>query len=755
MRPLRNGEEVGCGNLMEKQSVDLEHAKELWDAWEMHCLILLSLSLQVFLSLTADFRRRSQSHALRTVLWLAYLSADTVAIFVLGHLAVHAQGPSHELMLFWAPFVLVHLGGQDNITAFSKQDNELWLRHLLNLVTQATVAGYVVSKSSWPDARLRAAMVLMFLSGFLKYAGRTYCLYSACPTTLRATSLDSLITPVWGLRDINAQSGGQRYSLRYETMFDADKCWEYISKDQLDEVQLADDIMSVDAPINYAHVIESMATLPEVLERFNSSPNRHMAYHYVSNLLVTSYRFLYTKEPLFGMFEPVVDSIGYRMDEWYPPIGRIIRTLMIPLFMLAYYLFHVISAVVALVLFTDAEKEGHYSRVDVTVSYILLIGSIVLDLLPTMTSIISYARKPFRPATVAKFVRLCAISCIHPPGWLTRKQWSEELAQYSMVQRYTANSASAWMVSGSFGKWMGRHLGASAAAWCVEFFEVTHTPVTDHLKLVVLDKLFLQASTQEWDIASSRGERVIRKWMGMDRNQVPEPGQPGDALQKSISSAIDFPTSVLICHIATDICYFSDDRGCDTKPDELKKKKMVSRELSHYIMYLVFKCAVMLTTNSRFVHQRAHDEFTGFLSPQQSPQITIDEQKSTIQVFEGMKEEGYDVAWLAQGKKNEISANKDDAATSNGIKEFQQTTEEAFGSVMPRAYAVAQELIAIDDKDDRWDLISDFWLEMLFYIAPRCGAAFHYEHLSTGGEFITHVLLLMRELGPFLPKPGA
>lgn len=108
---------------------------------------------------------------LRTLLWLAYLSADTVAIFVLGHLAVRASEPGHQLMSFWAPFVLVHLGGQDTMSAFSKQDNELWTRHLLSLVTQVGVAGYVVAKaSSWPDARLTAAMVIMFLSGFFKYA---------------------------------------------------------------------------------------------------------------------------------------------------------------------------------------------------------------------------------------------------------------------------------------------------------------------------------------------------------------------------------------------------------------------------------------------------------------------------------------------------------------------------------------------------------------------------------------------------------
>ncbi|GJN25209.1 hypothetical protein PR202_gb13008 [Eleusine coracana subsp. coracana] len=164
--------------------------EELWNAWEIHCLILVSLFLQVFLFLFGGMRRRSSDWLLRSVLWFAYVSADSMAVFVLGHLAVHASQPRHQLMSFWAPFILVHLGGQDTISAFSKEDNELWGRHLLNLVTQVAVAGYVVVKASWPDRRLFVAMVLMFLCGCYKYGEHTIILYSANPEQLREWSND-------------------------------------------------------------------------------------------------------------------------------------------------------------------------------------------------------------------------------------------------------------------------------------------------------------------------------------------------------------------------------------------------------------------------------------------------------------------------------------------------------------------------------------------------------------------------------------
>ena len=154
----------------------MEDIKELWNDWEIQSLILVSFGLQVFLFLAADVRRHCASRIPSSLLWLAYMTADSVAVFALGHLAVAASAPRHQLLLFWAPFVLLHLGGQDTITAFAMQDNELWRRHLLVLVTQAVVASYVVSRSTWPDRRLLAATALMFLCGLFKYGERTWWL---------------------------------------------------------------------------------------------------------------------------------------------------------------------------------------------------------------------------------------------------------------------------------------------------------------------------------------------------------------------------------------------------------------------------------------------------------------------------------------------------------------------------------------------------------------------------------------------------
>ena len=60
---------------------------------------------------------------------------------------------------------------------------------------------------------------------------------------------------------------------------------------------------------------------------------------------------------------------------------------------------------------------------------------------------------------------------------------------------------------------------------------------------------------------------------------------------------------------------------------------------------------------------------------------------------------------------------------------------------------LVKELLMIEDANDRWDIIMNVWMEMLCYMALHCEAAFHAQRLSTGGEFLTHVNVLIYDLG--------
>lgn len=124
--------------------------RKLWKEWNVRGIILFSLALQAVLIIAAPLRKRTSRKPLILLIWTAYLLADWAASFAVGHISSKQNDDTESggfdedeqandiIQAFWAPFLLVHLGGPDTITAFALEDNELWLRHLLGLVTQVT-----------------------------------------------------------------------------------------------------------------------------------------------------------------------------------------------------------------------------------------------------------------------------------------------------------------------------------------------------------------------------------------------------------------------------------------------------------------------------------------------------------------------------------------------------------------------------------------------------------------------------------------
>lgn len=65
----------------------------------------------------------------------------------------------------------------------------LWKRHLLTLATQVGLAAYVVGKQWQGDKQLLAPMVLIFISGTIKYACRTSALMFTAEQTTPGSNL--------------------------------------------------------------------------------------------------------------------------------------------------------------------------------------------------------------------------------------------------------------------------------------------------------------------------------------------------------------------------------------------------------------------------------------------------------------------------------------------------------------------------------------------------------------------------------------
>ena len=125
-------------------------------------------------------RKYTSKSWIRIVLWCAYLTADWVATVALGVISNNlgdvmegigkdrSRSESIQLTAFWAPFLLLHLGGPDTITAYAMEDNELWLRHLLALGVQTGVALHFFL-IAWTGSQLSILYILIFCAGIIKY----------------------------------------------------------------------------------------------------------------------------------------------------------------------------------------------------------------------------------------------------------------------------------------------------------------------------------------------------------------------------------------------------------------------------------------------------------------------------------------------------------------------------------------------------------------------------------------------------------
>ncbi|CAH8278199.1 unnamed protein product [Arabidopsis lyrata] len=162
-----------------------KHIKDVWDRWNIRGAVILSLTLQAILICFSPLRKRTPRRLLIVLVWSSYLLADWSANFAVGLISKNqgkdlkpgAPPQDKKLMALWAPFLLLHLGGPDTITAFALEDNALWLRHVFGLVFQA-IAGVYVVLMSLPNS-LWVIILLVFVSGTIKYLERTTALYSA------------------------------------------------------------------------------------------------------------------------------------------------------------------------------------------------------------------------------------------------------------------------------------------------------------------------------------------------------------------------------------------------------------------------------------------------------------------------------------------------------------------------------------------------------------------------------------------------
>jgi hypothetical protein len=629
-----------------------EEVINLWNNGEIRGMVLLSLLLQTILIVFGSRRKTIARSWIRILVWSAYLSADMVATVALGNLA-RSQGYSsgdgskkanNSIQAFWAPFLLLHLGGPDTITAYSIEDNELWLRHALGLVVQVGVAFYVFSRSLGSGI-LTFIAIPVFIVGIIKYAERTWVLSSSSSEGLKKSILSKFrpFYPLKALTKTRHQALEGSYLLQAYTFLDISM---FIMQDLVPGIPA---------------LIKS-----EVLISKNSAEG---AFRVVEIELGLIYDMLYTKAPLI-----------------YSRTGIILRSISFLLTFTAFITFQVLI-----------DKHA-YSTIDITITYLLFAAAVFLEF----------------------YAFLCLVFSDWTMIWLEDEGWNAQNSVfYSLIRKLTRSE-----------RWSRSIAQHDLISCCIE-----NRPLGCLKSLGINEKMrqmFVHRVDMNGDLRSFIFEHLRKKAKEMkeDFNVIDKKfrskiiGQRGDGVlekkgllqkYKWCTTEVEFSRSILVWHLATEICYCDDKDRSNVSIDY-----KTSRCLSEYMMYLLVMRPNMLS--------------------------------------KGIGDEGYLDTLQDLQRLNPRNTRGDEATRKkvvvDGILRSELSLDEiTFQSLWKIAKSVviggeklAKQLQPLESKE-RWEMIKEVWIEMLAYAAAHCPWKEHTHQLRRGGELLTHVSLLMLHLG--------
>ncbi|KAK1577972.1 hypothetical protein Q3G72_026542 [Acer saccharum] len=563
-----------------------EKILNLWNKCEVRVIILFSLSLQIILVTFGSRRKFTARSWIRIVVWSAYLTADWVASVALGNLAASTQADS-DLQIFWAPFLLLHLGGPDTITAYSLEDNELWLRHLLGLVVQVVVALYVFLRS-WSNSALTFITIPIFITGIIKYGERTFVLRSSSAQQLKNSLLSN---PDPGPNFIQMEKiEERREQLRQK------RREEQGSSSWLQE--FVDDVAYNPSVLKMATVVES-----ESLETGASDLQvayflfKRFRYLFADSILGTHERIdscsLIENKSAEDAFKVIATELGFMYDLLYTKATIVYSRLGIFFRVVSF-----VASVTALVLFSVIIDIHAYSSIDVSITYVLLIGAVVLEVYAFVVLLFSdWTALWYAGLRKTNHTAMCCATFPCHSILANRKRWSRSMAQYNLI-------------SSCLHKIQPRWFRVQKLPWIGDLLEkyqcLTWEDVNMDLEEMIFRQLVEKSNEIKEDrfniescriLLAKRGDYVLEKRYGLH-----------DRFSWS-TTKVEFDHSLLLWHIATDLCYYSDlddIHGGDV--NKLDSKCRNSKCLSDYMLYLLVFYPSMLPEGIGEIRWKEHGQ---------------------------------------------------------------------------------------------------------------------------------------------------
>ncbi|VAH55150.1 unnamed protein product [Triticum turgidum subsp. durum] len=481
--------------------------------------------------------------------------ADSTATYTLGHLSLTSRSADHQLMAFWAPFLLLHLGGQDNITAYAIEDNRLWLRHLQALAVQVTAASYILYESTvvGTQALLRYAAVLMFVVGVVKYGER-----------------------VWALKHADISSSGSKYRF-YKNTTDTPSGPPTDERDNTEGLLRTAHLL-LDVPKDMFQGPLPIVVVPKHLYGDD---------HAKSISADEMYRVV---EMQLSLMHDVVYSKAVVIYTWY---GLCIRVISPVFTAVAFVLFHRSGL---------SAGDHHYSRADVVITYILLGGAVTLEMVSVLramfsrwTSLVLNAREERGMWGLLAHAITSIRRFVLPKRRRSKWWWSNSMGQHNLIDLCVRSRVSR---TSRFAGWMGFEdrwntmVYSSSIPVSTTINKLVMNQVLRTKQCYLLDYDSCSNSTDEPDhIINSRGRHALKRF------------QLYEKLEKFLYNELD--ESILVWHIATDLYLrWHKDQG-QAAADDVRRLAMATEEISNYMVFLLAARPYMLpgsVSRTRYVN---------------------------------------------------------------------------------------------------------------------------------------------------------
>nr|CAB3482046.1 unnamed protein product [Digitaria exilis] len=683
---------------------------QFWTEWGLRISVLTSLAAYTVLSLLSGVRRRSASGgysilrwAVVLILWVAYQLAEVAATSVLSSLSFSYSDASPEekqVIAFWGPFLLLHLGGPDNITAYTLEDNMLSLRkpimmfvHVLWVIN--AIWNYIYRSRTWV---LFAASAIMFVAGVARYAERVCALRRANLDNMQQEDSSKKTEPV-GSGASRSSSSSSAADRAVESMITRSLGREL---DDDEALLLAQDLFHI-----WRRALVDSSVDPRSPSQLNSEKLLSLEWSSLCKVaemeLSLMYDILYTKANIAHTWT----CACYLIIRFMSPLGTAAATCLFSLY-------------------RNKEGRGLIRGSFVLITYLLLGVAFAMDMVWLLRALVStwtYAflknkawLRPWAWLSSGRWRQLHhAIVCLDPMRLVLGidpvgyRRWSGTIGRYNLLQE----CSNVRLRRHPWCRCLVTKIGLEETEYLSEISEGVKKLLFERVKRILPTDNNRSGDAYTRDaIKSCWGQEALRrrKQKLFRWNEEPIFGR-------------EFEQDVIVWHIAT--CIFLEcPMVTKVKLEKTSPHVAVIEAMSEYLMFLVAKRPQMLP--GLVLHN------------------LLEETRRTL------KEIWYQDRGNNKGNQVNLATLVWEKRTSNrdwflhtGGRRLVLDGAEIAGSLTKYSSSSEEQVLQI------LELIFNVWVDKLLYAGIRCGRESHAKQLSKGGELTTVLWIIIQHAGPF------